>query len=264
MSQIKAFFNDDYSTEQKPKVKAWLDRLVGAIDNGNFFREPAVYIYRILGVLSFVMWFVFYYVIFDSYPSLERLVKDATVNMIVLILVTIALGAFCMMMWINRSNKLRARISKGSELTVLPLVADFIQTLHECVGLALMFLATIYGLYLGFVGQLFGPFEIDYFVDLIRFIVCTAVLDLIGYGFVVWGHFLGEQIRALATIANNVRDLGDIHRAATMKDEEPAAADESFSFEQPAEAEEGVSAEEGFVLTEPVDGKTTDEEPTEE
>lgn len=237
MSQLNSFFNDDYSEEQKPFVKVWIDKLTDAIDNGAFFREPAVFVYRAIGVLCFVFLLLSLLFLGDVDRSLDYMFfsSGAAVNGIFLFLVLLAMGVFIMMIWINRSNKLRSRIKTGSDIAVIPLAVDFFQTCFECYGLVVMFVPSVCAVYIGFIGQLFLDAG-SYSQLLITCLGIAVGCVIIGYVIVAFGHLLGESLRALATITNNVRDLGDIHRAATMTEEpqepQPIGLEEQSEEEQ--------------------------------
>ncbi len=220
MGALKSFFNDDYSQTSKPKVKTWVDKVVGTVDNGKFFREPAVFLYRVIGVVSFLLTLAFPFFIAGNNRTLRIIMREASVNMVVLVLAALAMGFFSMMVWINRSNKLRTRVATGSDLVVIPLVADAIQTSCECSGFSIMVMSSVFGVFFGFIGQIFLD-PSHYFSVLLYTLCATAVIVLIGYIIVCLGHLAGEKLRALAIITNNVRDLGDIHRAKAKQEEQP-------------------------------------------
>ncbi len=219
MGALKSFFNDDYSQTSKPKVKTWVDKVVGTVDNGKFFREPVVFLYRVIGVVSFLLTLAVPFFLAGQRGMLGKIFSEATINMIVLVLAALAMGFFSMMVWINRSNKLRTRIATGNDIVVIPLIADMVQTNGECTGFAIMVMSSVFGVFFGFIGQIFLDPR-HYFAVLLCSLGITAALVLIGYGFVCLGHFFGENLRALAVITNNVRDLGDIHRAKAKQEEQ--------------------------------------------
>lgn len=233
MSKINLFFNDEYddseevSLNPRPKIKVWLDNLVDSIDNGTFFREPAVSIYRIIGVISLVSWVAVCLLLTDNW-EIRKSLFGSTVNTVVTVIVAFAMGILSMMIWVNRSNKLRKRIAMGNDIVVIPLVADFVQTWHECLGLAIMVISTVCGVYFAFVGQLFCDRYYlfgNYPEVLLRTLGSTLFVVLIGYGVVVIGHLLGESMRALATLVNNVRDIRNVQCAAAAPVAEPEKAE---------------------------------------
>lgn len=143
---------------------------------------------------------------------------------VVALIVMAASCIFGLLYWINRSNSLRSKIQCGNDIVVMPIIADYVQCTFEWFGLTLMIFTPLYAMYFGIIGQLFMEFG-DYLVGLISCILFSILVIWIGYCITCLGHFFGENIRAISTIANNVRDLGDIHRAATMTGEENVEED---------------------------------------
>ncbi len=245
MSELKLFFNDNYDDDgeyslcPKPKIKVWVDRIVGVIDDGTFFREPVVYVYRVMGVISLAACLAMCIAVTKNL-TFGNMFFGSFVNVAVLVLASLAVGILTMMIWINRSNKLRTRIAAGSDIVVIPLVADFVQTCFECLGFAVMVILPVCSVFFGFVGQLLvyrGYFAPD-FSSVLLACLCVAILSvLMGYGFIVLGHFLGENMRAFATLVNNVCNLNDVNSAVTEPIGE-AEQEEPAEEEKPEEQEE--------------------------
>lgn len=226
MSMLSSFFTDDYSIDEKPVYKRVIDKIVEEVDGANFFREPVVYLYRAIGVLNLLLFFGFVYVLFrdnDGYGSIWSITQQYTsgsfVNKIVALLLFALVSVFSLLFWINRSNSLRSKVQNGSDIVVIPIVADFVQTAAEWYGLTIAIFAPITLAYIGVIGQLFVTTS-HYFDTLLGCIGLIVVCEIVAYVIISIGHFLAENMRAIATIANNVRDLGDIHRAATMAPED--------------------------------------------
>ena len=221
MSNLNSFFTDNYDEDEKPIYKAMIEKAMTIVDNGQFFREPIVYLYRIIGIFIVLSFFGFMYICFsDDKLSLGKFMQyvDGGVNIAIALVVMALSCAFGLLYWINRSNSLRSKIQGGNDIVVIPIIADFIQCLFEWWGLTLMIFIPLYTLYLGILGQLF--MHMGHYLDFLLITIASSIgIILLGYGITCFGHFLGENIRAVSTIANNVRDLGDIHRAATMDNE---------------------------------------------
>ncbi len=233
MNQFLSFFNDDYTVENKPFFKRWIDKLVNIIDNGKIFRKPPTYFYRFFGIVC-----MFFAIFIAVIPFCERptsnfeyvvwgLAHSITCNYFnafIFLLVTLSAGSFNLLFWINRSNKLRSRVPTGSDIVVIPVVADILQSFLEWIGYTIMLFVPIYSIYYGIFGQLFeaysanGSFpDFDTYKSIFIFKIFFSIGAVIGgYIIITLGHFFGENIKAIATITNNVRDLGDIHRAVTM------------------------------------------------
>ena len=70
-------------------------------------------------------------------------------------------------------------------------------------------------------------------LGLLILVIFIFICLLLSYIVILIAHFIGESIRVRAQIANDVRDLGDIHRAATLLREAEAAV-----IAEPAEGAE--------------------------
>ena len=236
MSTFNSFFTDEYDDELNPKpiYKRVIDSIMGFVDCGRFFREPMVYVYRFIGILIVLCFFAFMYLCFsDDKGSLGQYMRyvDGSLNIVVALVVMACSCVFGLLYWINRSNSLRTKIQGGNDIVVMPIIADFVQCFFECWGLTTMIFLPAYAIYFGILGQLFLDMG-NYVAMLLTSIGFSILAILMGYGTTCFGHFLGENIRAISTIANNVSDLGDIHRAATMPKEELAEEEEVNNDEE--------------------------------
>lgn len=226
MSMLSSFFTDDYSVEEKPVYKRVIDKITSIVDGADFYREPVVFLYRVIGVANLLPFFALVYFLFfdeDGFGFFWRSMAGNFINKLVFLIIFALATAYSLLFWINRSNSLRAKVQNGSDIIVIPIVADFVQTVAEWYGLLIAIFAPIVLIYFGVIGQLFMSGGTGYFYFLLGAIGLIIVSEIIAYVIISVGHFLAENMRAIATIANNVRDLGDIHRAATMAPEEPVA-----------------------------------------
>lgn len=240
MNSINSFFTDNYDEDVNPKpiFKQYIDKVMNCIDNGSFFREPMVYIYRAIGVLYFLSFFAL--LLYMSYICKNLAFLDdllsIKINLVVVLIIAFVACVFALLFWINRSNKLRHRIPNGGDMIIMPIVADFIQSSNEILGLTIMIFGSILSIYFGFIGQLFLKYLEGYFYIAIFCLLSVIGFNIIGYVIITIGHFLGENIRAIATITNNVKDLGDIYRATLLKQDQDS--DEPKEIEENSEEEE--------------------------
>lgn len=215
---LNSFFSDSYSSvDEMPVYKQWIGKVANVIDNGTFFREPMVWFYRALGILWILLYLAaFVYAMLD-FKYISR--TFGAVNVIAGLVILAAIAFFALLFWVNRSNKLRHRVATGSDTVVIPIIADITQSSLELTGLILMIFGPIFLLYMGIIGQWFMSgyaTGTDHIIFILIGIFGCIPYIIIGYFTTVWGHFCGENLRAIATVVNNIRDLGDIHRAATM------------------------------------------------
>jgi hypothetical protein len=82
-----------------------------------------------------------------------------------------------------------------------------------------------------------GDFFKTLLVGLLALAIFTLLCLFVSYITILIAHYIGESIRVRAQIANDVRDLGDIHRAATLLREAEEAAIAEPAEETEAEPE---------------------------
>lgn len=233
MGMITDFFTDSYDEDinPKPTYKILIDKALNIVDNGSFFREPIVYVYRIIGILYLPCLLLALYQCYDSFSGIAMMVGN-TINVILLIITCIVACILALLFWVNRSNKLRQRIPMGGDMIVMPIVADFIQSFFEITGLISMIFVPVYTLYIGILGQLFIK-QYSLYKDVLFMAVSISIGAIIlGYVIMAFGHFIAENIRALATITNNIKDLGDIYRASLFQNEEQEISPKNEQEEQ--------------------------------
>lgn len=232
--------------EDKPTVIRWIYVAIAAIDRGTFFREPMVWLYRALGVLSVISPVL---LLFSGgfaarmYGGLPLYGPSAFFTVIAVIF-AIAAWAFGIVFWFRRANTLHDVIADGNSMPVLTLVAHLVQTLHEYVGIAVMVFYPVYLLFHGLIGQLFLP-GVGYLNVLLVSILLAAVSVIAGYVIVLVGHYLGELIKAIAIIASNAQSIGDIMRHGSSPtpsvDDTQEAAPQAVTETAEASEEAGVA-----------------------
>jgi hypothetical protein len=128
--------------------------------------------------------------------------------------------------WKDRCRKMNQAVRVGDQIVALPLWAHLNQSLGESLGVYIGIVPSIGGILLYIWGLLTGFEYLDLFGNNIMQTIFISLLALaafilvnifIGFVIVLISHFISESIKISAQIANDVRDLGDIHRAATMK-----------------------------------------------
>lgn len=184
-------------------------KLLSNIDDGRFFREPLVYLYRIIGVLCVLPAISLLFFMFSDAGSSLKFALGGVFNMIVLFVVTLAAGVFSCFLWFNRASKLQDKVETNSEMVVMPLCADLLQTMLECAGLQVMLFYPIFILYYGIIGQALSSFASSSYYIVIFICALFGALSfvLLGYILVLASHYVGESIRAIAIIVNDLRKI---------------------------------------------------------
>lgn len=188
-----------------------ISKILGVIDNGSFFRVPMEYCYRIIGVLSLCYYaiiglslpFLFIKELKHSFTSVFFAFIDGTFLTVILV----AIGLFLLLFWFKRAKQLNERIPDGSDTVTIPIIADFIQCSHECTGLIFMIFIPLTLIFFGFIGQFGYEYNEASIAVLLLAIPASVIFILIGFGIVLFGHFIGERLRAIATIVNNTSEI---------------------------------------------------------
>lgn len=189
----------------KDKIFNTVQPLLSYIDSGDFFRKPFSWLYMALAAMNVLAPFVVLYKTIDSGLFKYGGAKVIFSFFLIWIFVLVA-GWVGAQIWWNRREQVLESSSTGSEFPATPTFSHFIQTLGEnygtsiaIVGVGFSLIATVFlGSEAGMMGSGLGlPVNAGIFG--------VFVFPIIGYLVIVFSRFVAEQIRALATIANNTR-----------------------------------------------------------
>ena len=209
-------------------IKQYVDRLLQYIDSGRFFRSPIKVLYILIGVSTFVP--ILLPIILLIIPQVHYFISSqgtwttivSYFGVLVLIVYFLMLGFYY---WHNRQRDLYATVRIGDKIKAIPVCAHIIRSLGEWNGVYL-FVSTmgayliLYVLALLTGGGSIEIFLIILFGGLLIIPVLGFVLFLISYPIILSAHAISERLMIRAIVANNVSDLGDIHRAAVMPEVE--------------------------------------------
>lgn len=212
-------------------IKQYVDRLLQYIDSGRFFRSPIKVLYILIGVSTFVPMLLPIVLLFI--PHVHYFISSqgtwttivSYFGVLVLIVYFLMLGFFGFYYWRNRQRDLYATVRIGDKIKAIPVCAHIIRSLGEWNGVYL-FVSTmgayliLYVLALLTGGGSIEIFLIILFGGLLVIPVLGFVLFLISYPIILSAHAISERLMIRAIVANNVSDLGDIHRAAVMPEVE--------------------------------------------
>ncbi|MBQ9287710.1 MAG: hypothetical protein IJ212_04700 [Bacteroidaceae bacterium] len=237
-------------------IKTGLNTLLSWIDSGNFFKKPMKVLYMITGYLSFLLpiallvAFFNFKDIIEDFTSIKSLVDDgwpAFLYMIFIILffiILFLLSYINFLFWKNRSEKLESLVKTGDQIVVIPVWADYVQSTGEVWGIFWGIVPSITAILALVFYILSGAiFEDNFLLNLLVSVIGCALFILFwvicGFIIILMSHFIGESMRLKAQMANDIRDIGDIARAATFENIDTVAPDvkeEKDSTEQPAQA----------------------------
>ena len=211
-------------------VKFLFYKLLSWIDNGKFFIKPTKWGYTFIAWLSFLLPVatgILFYLTYDE--GIFRGAKGwdlySLIILFIVFFIFVCVAAYLnFLFWIHRRTAINSTVKVGDQIVTIPVFAHFVQSWGESVGLLLGLLPSI-AVVLIFIWQvltgfnqmdLFGDYLKNLFGGLICIILIVAICCFVGYCHVFLARWMGELMRLRAQIANDVRDLGDIHRAATF------------------------------------------------
>ena len=215
-------------------IKRSFYKLLSWIDNGKFFIKPTKWGYTILAWLSILLPIaacVFIYQAYDGqvFGYVEGWEKFSLVLLSIFFFIFVCVAAYLnYLFWIHRRSAIDSTVKVGDQIVVIPVFAHFLQSWGESMGLLLGLIPAI-GVVMVFIWQvlsgfhqfdLFDNYIKNFFGGLVVTILAVAACCLVGYSIVFLNRWMGELMRLRAQVANDVRDLGDIHRAATFNTNE--------------------------------------------
>lgn len=214
---------------ENPKLR--LTALLRNIDNGKFFRRPVQVLYAIFGALSFVLPFstifgciyLFDYLHIDYVSTLPKCFFY--LGCMVAIIAGTLIAYLGYLYWQNRANRLDFEANEGGTAVAIPVCAHIVQSILESYGIFSTIACSIYaviGYFFAYVPMLMSnelPFgSDDGFSALLSGLVATVLFIagtfIFGFFSVIFAHYLGENMRIGAQIANDLRDVADIKRAS--------------------------------------------------
>lgn len=182
-------------------VKAFLNY----IDNGNIFRSPFRWLYIISGI-AFALFPIIVLISAIRFNLFDAPFKIVLAFLLIWIVLLIA-GATSLLLWWDRKDHISKHADASTDFIVSLSFAHFIQTFGEAwavvIGLVGTAVSLVTGIFLGGEGSyqmsrlLPFPSEIG-FIGIIAF-------PIAGYLILIFSRFISEQIKALATIANNTK-----------------------------------------------------------
>jgi hypothetical protein len=175
------------------------------IDDGHFFRKPFSWLYMVMAIISLLIPFVVLYRAVDI-GILDMQGKIVFVFILFWIILAFA-GWVGFQQWWDRRTKVGSTSFEGDDFTATPAFSHFIQTFGEWFGTWLGMVGCGYAILSTFLlgdsnGYLSMQLGIPY---LSTGLLSIITMPIYGFLIVVFSRFISEQIRALATIANNTK-----------------------------------------------------------
>ncbi len=215
-------------------IKSLFYKLLQLIDDGRFLIKPMKWFYYFKGVVPFLIPVCVLYFIFTETPRFlfldVHVYNNAWAKILVyvfgyvFIVYLIFLAYIIFLFWVHRAKRLEKVVRKGDAIVAIPLFADNVKNNGEIFALFLSF-AVIGWSIMFFVFMIISGAEAFYTHDffenvLILLAECVGssiVAIIISFFIIMVTHFIAERLRLFAQMCNDLRDVADIHRAATIQ-----------------------------------------------
>ncbi len=207
-------------------IKNLFYKLLQLIDDKRFLIKPLKWFYYFKGGLPFIFPLLFIIAIIESeaihfYSTWAEIVAWVFIVLFTLFLLFIAYINF--LFWFDRARQLETIVRPGDSIVAIPLLADNIKNNGESFAILLSSSIIVGAVFFYLFLLLTGEGDIyrrgHFLIALLIIIVLTALCAMIAYFIILFTHFVAEKLRMRAQMCNDLRDVADIHRAATMENE---------------------------------------------
>ena len=201
--------------------------LVKLIDDGKFFVNPMCWWFWVKGCILFLLPLFGAYKITDMWSMMSYATGyQKTIFFVMSLLLFVALCAisyYNFVYWRNRAHLLPSLVKPGDRVVAMPLVANNIKFTGEALGMLIAAIGTTLAI-LAFVFMILsgvGGFYSNDFIEkfLLLLLGCVGLTLgswILGYGFVILARFISESINIRVHITNDLRDIADVERNATV------------------------------------------------
>jgi hypothetical protein len=174
------------------------------IDKGNLYRKPFNWLYIALAALNLLYPLYFLYIVIEG--GILHWAGAKEIFFFIFIWLVIAVAAWVsFQIWWDRKDKILNVTAEGADFPATPVISHFIQTFGEwfgtwfaIVGFGFSVFALIF---FGMMDYRSSPFDLPIYPGIWGIILNP----IIGFLIIVFSRFIAEQIRTLATIANNTK-----------------------------------------------------------
>jgi hypothetical protein len=175
------------------------------IDSGKLYRKPFSWLYMAIAVLNLLFPF---YVLYDVIDRGALIYADAKIifSFVFALLVLIGAGWISFQIWWDRKDKVLQTTVDGVDFPSTPVISHFIQTVGEWFGTWLA-VAGVGCTFFALICFGYNSYEMSYMLDLPLYtgIEGIILMPIAGFLVIIFSRLIAEQIRALATVANNTK-----------------------------------------------------------
>lgn len=184
----------------------FLDPMFNYIDKGKLFRQPFMWLYYLIGV-GCALWLL--YSLGNIFDQFKHSKGSVTIMLILLIILVLAIAVFSVMYWFKRATQVNSDMPANSRFFAIPAVANLMRCLGEFSGIVIAGA----GAYVSLFTAIFA--SDNYFMrDMAAYgLLGVVVCPIIGYIVLVVTRFFSESVLAIASIANDTRELATFNPA---------------------------------------------------
>jgi hypothetical protein len=181
------------------KFFTFINPFLSLIDKGALYKQPFKWLYACLAIVNILIPFVILYNGRNIF-NLPQIYIAAF--LFVWLFVVFASWVGCQIWW-NRKDKVLQTSSENSDFPATPVISHLLQTIGEWLGVW----TAIVGFGFALVTTVFLKEEAHFFN--LPFVksggLFIFLMPVLGFIVIVFSRFIAEQIRALASIANNTK-----------------------------------------------------------
>ncbi|MCM1032266.1 MAG: hypothetical protein NC405_00755 [Odoribacter sp.] len=174
-----------------------LDPMFKYIDGGKLFRQPFMWLYYVIGVLTAFLCVYGVVQIIDMFKYAEGM---GTLGLIFIMLVLLAMAVFSVIYWFKRAGDINNETPRGARFFAIPAIANLVRCFGEWASIT-------FGIGGAVIALFAWIFASKYFNMGGEGIFAVVIFPVAGYVFIIFTRFLSETILATASIANDVHEL---------------------------------------------------------
>lgn len=165
-----------------------------------------MWLYYLIGV-GCALWLL--YSLGNIFDQFKHSKGSVTIMLILLIILVLAIAVFSVMYWFKRATQVNSDMPANSRFFAIPAVANLMRCLGEFSGIVIAGA----GAYVSLFTAIFA--SDNYFMrDMAAYgLLGVIVCPIIGYIVLVVTRFFSESVLAIASIANDTRELATFNPA---------------------------------------------------
>lgn len=192
-----------FQISKSSKFFHFLDPVLGAIDDGSFFKKGLLWFYYASAVSSLLLALYVIFKIFDN-----NILGDENLIRLFIIIILVIVAWLSFQIYWHRANNIKAIIKRKDEFSATPIIAHLILTTGEIYG----FLFLVLGLCINIVAIFKGDDDNGELRNLVKAIPYAQfdlkgllIIVIISFSVIIFFRMIAELLYAITAIANNTK-----------------------------------------------------------